>query len=66
MDVVKPGARVRIVEIAGCGECPHLDARWEKLPWTCTEGELEIFRKKTVHRDCPLETRREYIERRRV
>jgi hypothetical protein len=55
-------AVVRIVEIISCGECPHLDDRWERSPWNCTEGGLEIRNKDKIHRHCPLDTKREYLD----
>jgi len=59
-DTVK--AIVRILEITCCRECPHLDDRWERAPWDCTEGGLEIRCKDRIHRDCPLDTKKDYLD----
>jgi hypothetical protein len=54
----------RILEITACGECPHLDRRWEYPPWTCVNGGPEIYTRylKTIPRDCPLPKQKEYLE----
>ena len=53
---------VRILEVTRCRECPHLDDRWERAPWYCTEGGLEIRSKDRIHCDCPLDTKKEYLD----
>lgn len=55
-------APIRIVEVNSCGNCPHLDARWERAPWSCVEGGFDVSSKKRVHKDCPLPTKSEYRE----
>jgi hypothetical protein len=55
-------AVVRILEVTSCGECPHLDDRWERPPWDCTAGGLQIRNKDKIHRHCPLDTKREYLD----
>lgn len=54
---------VRILEITNCGECPHLDNRWQDPPWYCQEAMLDIFKKhmRRCHEDCPLDTREQYV-----
>ena len=51
----------RVLEITRCGDCPHLDARWERAPWSCDEGALDIRSKNCIHPDCPLTTKAEYL-----
>lgn len=56
-------AMIRVLEITNCFECPHLDNRWSEPPWNCEEGCLKIYKKhmETVHKDCPLDTKEEYL-----
>ena len=52
---------IRIIEITCCGECPHLDARTES-PWWCGGlGDSVIMDTNKIHKDCPLDTKKEYL-----
>ena len=52
---------VRILEVTSCGNCKHLDDRWERAPWDCTEGGLKIRHRDKIHRNCPLDTKKDYL-----
>jgi len=52
----------RVLEITSCGECPHLDTRWQNPPWDCSLGWFSVRVKDKIPRRCPLMTKKQYIE----
>lgn len=57
--------KIRIIEITGCGECPHIDRRWVNPPWNCHEDSSIRITKKNlskIPRGCPLITKEDYLD----